>query len=125
MKKILSIILCSLFLLLPVVGVSVCGEENAKNSQICSSKCNISISGINSTMHASLEAIKSVSLKITVELQKSKSGTYTTIETWNATKQGTFLSFSEKRMINVLSDYRIKVTFTAGNETIVKYAYPQ
>ncbi len=59
-----------------------------------------------------------------MELQKKKSGTYETIKTWSASKTGTYLSVAEKRTINLLSDYRLKTTFTAGTETRVAYAYP-
>lgn len=59
-----------------------------------------------------------------MELQKIKSGTYTTIETWNYSKTGTVISADESRLINILCTYRLKVTFTAGTETIVSYAYP-
>jgi len=59
-----------------------------------------------------------------MELQKKKSGTYTTIETWNSSRTGSVLTMSEDRLINVLSEYRLKVTFSAGTETVVAYAYP-
>ena len=32
---------------------------------------------------------------------------------------------SESRNINLFSDYRLKVTFTAGSETETTYAYPK
>ena len=59
-----------------------------------------------------------------MELQKVKSGTYTTIETWSTSETGTTITITETRLINVLATYRLKVTFTAGSETIVRYAYP-
>lgn len=59
-----------------------------------------------------------------MELQKKKSGTYETIKTWSVSKTGTYLSVAEKRAINLLADYRLKTTFTAGMETRVAYAYP-
>lgn len=80
-------------------------------------------SGITVTATAKLSAQKSMSLKIVMELQKKKSGTYETIKTWSESKTGTSLAMSEKRNINILCDYRLKVTFTAGNETSVVYRY--
>lgn len=61
--------------------------------------------------------------KIKMELQKEKSKTYETVETWTNSKTGTVLAMSESRNINVLCKYRLKVTFTAGKETEVVYKY--
>lgn len=83
----------------------------------------ITKSGITVTAMAKLVAQKSMQLKIVMELQKKKSGVYETIKTWSASKTGTRLAMSEKRNINILCDYRLKVTFTAGNETSVVYRY--
>ncbi|WP_298654032.1 hypothetical protein [uncultured Eubacterium sp.] len=58
-----------------------------------------------------------------MELQKEKSSGYETVETWSESKTGTILSMSESRNINVLCNYRLKVTFTAGNETETIYKY--
>ncbi len=55
-----------------------------------------------------------------MELQKKKSGVYETIKTWSAGKTGTALSVSEKSAINLLSDYRLKTTFTAFSGYIQK-----
>ncbi len=82
------------------------------------------ISGINSTSYVKLTSGVSTSLKITVNLQKLKSGTYETIETWTETGTGKTLILDESRLINILSDYRIKVTCKAGSETDVQYRYP-
>ena len=57
------------------------------------------------------------------ELQKEKSKSYETVETWTSSKTGTVLAMSESRNINVLCKYRLKVTFTAGKETEVVYKY--
>lgn len=84
----------------------------------------IKISGIKSTCEAILKTDKSMKLEIKMELQKLKSGTYQTIETWKNSKTGTYLEISKSRNINIFCDYRLKVTFTAGNETEVVYRYP-
>lgn len=82
------------------------------------------IKGITATCSAELKSNSSVKLTIKMELQKKKSGTYETIKTWSESKTGTVLNMDEKRAINLLSDYRLKTTFTAGSETKVSYAYP-
>ena len=81
------------------------------------------ISGIRAECKAKLYANNSVPLKIKMELQKEKSKSYETVETWTSSKTGTLLSVSESRNINVLCKYRLKVTFTAGKETVVVYKY--
>ncbi len=83
-----------------------------------------SISGINSTSSVSLTSQYSTSLYIKIELQKEKSTGYETIETWTKSGTGTALLLEETRLINVFSNYRIKVTCTAGSETYTKYDYP-
>ena len=83
----------------------------------------LSISGIKAECSASLYAKKSAKLKIKIELQKEKSGGYETVETWSDSKTGTILSMSKSRNINMLCNYRLKVTFTAGSETGTIYKY--
>lgn len=84
----------------------------------------IHISGINAICSADLGAKYSTNLSITMELQKLSSGTYTTIKTWSINKTGTGAELEESRLINILSTYRLKTTFTAGNETVVVYSNP-
>ncbi len=82
------------------------------------------ISGLNSTSSVLLTSKVSTSLYIKIELQKEKSSGYETIETWTKSGTGYSLGLEETRLINVFSEYRIKVTCTAGGETHVKYDYP-
>ena len=82
------------------------------------------ISGLNSTSSVLLTSKLSTSLYIKIELQKEKSTGYETIETWTKSGTGTYLSLEKDRLINVFSEYRIKVTCTAGSETHTKYDYP-
>ena len=82
------------------------------------------ISGINSTSSVLLTAKTSTSLYIKIELQKEKSSGYETIETWTKSGTGVTLLLEETRLINVFSNYRIKVTCKAGSETHTKYDYP-
>ena len=82
------------------------------------------ISGLNSTSSVVLVSKVSTSLSIKIELQKEKSSGYETIETWTKSGTGTVLSLEEDRLINIFSDYRIKVTCKAGSETHTTYDYP-
>lgn len=91
---------------------------------ISSTTHSINISGIKATCTATVRSQKSTTLKLKMELQKKKSGVYSTVKTWEHSKTGTSLSASESRNINILYDYRLKTTFTAGSESTVSYAYP-
>ena len=66
-----------------------------------------------------------MALSIKMEIQKKKSSGYETLKTWTGSKTGTYLTMSESRNINLFSDYRLKVTFTAGSEAETTYAYPK
>lgn len=129
LKRIMCVIMClivcgsttavALYTESPVTEIATPWYVN-----IASKSCSLNISGVNSTSSATLRTSSSMSLSIKMELQKKKSGTYTTIETWNSSRTGSVLTMSEDRLINVLSEYRLKVTFSAGTETVVAYAYP-
>lgn len=82
-----------------------------------------SISGIKATCSADIRVSSSKYLKIVMELQKKKSNGYETIKTWTSSKTGTRLSMSESRNINALCTYRLKVTYTVGDEKTVAYKY--
>lgn len=84
---------------------------------------NIIISGIKAECKATVKANKTVNLTIKMELQKEKSNGYETVETWTSSTTGTYLAISKSRNTNIFSTYRLKVTFTAGNETEVVYRY--
>lgn len=71
-----------------------------------------------------MQSKKSMVLKIKMELQKEKSSGYETVENWTSSKTGTYLSTKESKNINIFYDYRLKVTFTAGSETVTTYKYP-
>lgn len=50
---------------------------------------------------------------------------YEDVETWTATKTSSvFVGLSDSKIINPFSDYRIRVTFTADQESIVVFKYP-
>ncbi len=129
-KKSVSVLLI-LTLLFSVLAINSSAAEVEEDygvmpcwTTIQSIKATLTISGINSTSHVVLYSQVSTSLKITVNLQKLKSGSYETLETWTETGTGKYLELNESRLINILSDYRIKVTCKAGTETNVSYAYP-
>ncbi len=82
------------------------------------------ISGLNSTSTVTLKSQVSTNLSIKIELQKEKSSGYETIETWTKSGTGYSLLLEETRLINIFSNYRIKVTCTAGSESHVTYDYP-
>lgn len=127
-KNSLYLLFCSFLLfsfLAPNSGYALDQSEiQLQSIYINKSSCFISISGITANCTSSLNTRSSTKLSIKMELQKKKSGTYETIKTWSVSKTGTYLSVAEKRTINLLSDYRLKTTFTAGTETRVAYAYP-
>lgn len=123
-KKVVSVLLCLIFIFSCAQMIASAEDAVPYYQNISSNSCSLRISGINSTSSANLIAARSMSLSIKMELQKVKSGTYTTIETWSSSKTGVTISMEETRLINMLATYRLKVTFTAGSETIVQYAYP-
>lgn len=83
----------------------------------------IVISGITAHCSAMLTAETSTSLKIVMQLQKKSGSTYSTVKTWTKTGTGTSLSNSQSKTINLLNDYRLRVAFTAGEETVVVFSY--
>ncbi len=129
-KKVICVVMClllcgSMTAMALKIETPETGIVAPMYANIASHSCSLVISGINSTSSATLRASKSMSLKIKMELQKKKGDVYQTIETWNASRTGTILAVEEDRLINVLANYRLKVTYTAGSETVVYFAYPK
>ena len=130
MKKAISIILIltMLFSTFAITSSAIEVEEDnvvmPRFTTISSVATSFTISGLNSTSSVLLTAKTSTSLYIKIELQKEKSSGYETIETWTKSGTGVSLLLEETRLINVFSNYRIKVTCTAGGETHTKYDYP-
>lgn len=119
----ITIICCPLNINAAVIDNGDNGQVELMYTTIETNRSKLSISGIKATCTASMTAKKSTTLKIKMELQKEKSSGYETVETWTSSKTGTALSVSESRNINILCDYRLKVTFTAGSESVVVYSY--
>lgn len=130
MNKAVSIllILTMLFSTFAIMSYAIDNEvENVvlpRFTTISSVATSFTISGLNSTSTVALTSKVSTSLYIKIELQKEKSTGYETIETWTKSGTGVSLLLEEDRLINIFSDYRIKVTCTAGSETHVTYDYP-
>ncbi len=133
-KKTISLILTFVVVISAMsIGFSVSANEAGNTNDdeiiyryqvISSNTSGLHISGITANCMGALSAKYSTNLSITLELQKLNSGTYSTIKTWTTSKTGTSLELEGSRLINVLSTYRLKTTFTAGNETVVVYSYP-
>lgn len=130
-RKFFLILLSVSMLLSCPLFANAAAVENNDNSQfelmyttIETNRSSISISGIKATCSAKMTSKKSTTLKIKMELQKKKTSGYETVETWTSSKTGVSLSMSESRNINILCDYRLKVTFTAGSESTTVYKYP-
>lgn len=121
-KRLLAILICAV-MVFSCVQISALAVVPMRYTYVKDKDCSFSISGANSTSIAKLYATKKMELSVTMELQKLKSGEYKTIETWSESKTATSIEMSETRIINVLSTYRLKVTFEAGNETIVCFRY--
>ena len=130
MKKTVSIllILTMLFSTFAIMSYATDGEDEIvvtpRFTTISSVATSFTISGLNSTSSVLLTSKVSTSLYIKIELQKEKSTGYETLETWTKSGNGYSLLLEETRLINIFSDYRIKVTCTAGSETHVTYDYP-
>ncbi len=99
-------------------------EIPVRFSVISSAAYSIGISGLKATCHGRLTAKYSTSLTIKLELQKKSSGTYSTIKTWTTSTTSTSTALEGSKVINPLSTYRLKATFTAGSETVTYYDYP-
>lgn len=126
-NTIVSILLSFLILIgmTSVANASVNGNNELAPCyiNIANKSESITISSIKATCAASMSTNRTMRLTIKMELQKKKSNGYETIKTWTSSKTGTRLSMSESRNINALCTYRLKVTYTAGNEQVVAYKY--
>ncbi len=117
-----------------IFGCNICAQAAVINNDkpivkpmyttIGTNSAYISISGIKASCNAMLTSKNPTSLKIKMELQKEKSTGYETVETWTSSKNGVSMSLTEFRNINIFCDYRLKVTFTAGSESVIVYDYP-
>ncbi|MBQ6023384.1 MAG: hypothetical protein IJL25_10685 [Clostridia bacterium] len=128
LKAVLCLLLCAVCCvqMLAVVFASGSDEtapEETRYTNIDSCACVCYISGLTLYASADLHAKRTMSLSITCELQKLKSGDYETIKTWSASDYDMEISWSDSRLINLFATYRIKVTYTAGAESVTLYDY--
>lgn len=130
-KRLLSFALALLFMLSAFWGLSY---ESVKADDdyeimpcfttIVTEKYAITINGLQAIVSGSLIPAYKTSLQITLELQKYTSGSWKTDKMWVATAYDVCLITEGKKLINIFSDYRLKVTFKADQETSVRYRYP-
>lgn len=130
-NKIIALLMALIVLLCSSSVANASIPENSSENQIIpmyvninSNQSSIIISGIKATCYAKLTSKISTTLKIKMECQKKKSSGYVTVQTWTKSKTGNSLALTGSRNINILYDYRLKVTFTAGSETVTTYKYP-
>lgn len=129
-KSALCILLSMMVVFCQFSALTVSAAEDEENqimprlSVISSTFTSIDISGVTATCKARMTTSSSASLSIKMELQKYSSGSYSTVQTWTTSGTGTSLSLTKTKTINILSDYRLKATYTAGSETSVVFDYP-
>lgn len=127
--KTISVIMAALMVL--SVGTVAFAEPDAsadteivyRYTTIGSTAVSLTISGVTAECSSMLSAKYSTNLKIKMELQKKSGEFYSTVKTWTKSATGTGTTLAGSKTINPLSTYRLKVTFTAGSETIVVYKY--
>lgn len=139
MKKSIKKMLCVLMAVITLISVTVLPTSAAAPQEINISHddevmpCFVSIStatrsltksGFKATASATLTAQYSTDLIIFMYLQRKESGTYKTIESWEKSGTGVYLSLEKTVSINIFYDYRIYVMFTADRESVAYYAYP-
>lgn len=127
--KILSVIM-ALLMALSIGTVAFAETDDSSDDEIAnryntilSTGVGFEISGLTAECSAILTAQYSTSLKIKMELQKQSSGSYSTVKTWTKSATGVSTTVAGSKIINPFSTYRLKVTFTAGSETITRYKY--
>lgn len=130
-KESISIILC-LVMLFSIFSVSFISNaaiiDNGNEimplwTTIDSYIVNFDVSGLKATASVGLTSQVSTSLKIVIYLQKETSDGYETVKTWTKTGSGYNLALEETATANIFLNYRIKVTMTAGSETITVFRY--
>ncbi len=131
LKKSISIFLCLtiIFSVFSISLISNAADSESENtimprySTIASYGVGFDVSGFTATARANLTSQISTNLKIVIYLQKETSDGYETVKTWTETGTGYGIALEESATVNIFLNYRIKVTMTAGSETITVYRY--
>lgn len=132
MKRMLSIVLTGFMLVSCVLPVFAMDEKDpvtpmasqTRYAVIRSKTAAINISGTTATCYAKLTAQSSVTLSIKMTLQKKSGSTWSNVQSWTSTKTGTSLTMTKTKAVSSGVSYRLKVTFTAGSETVSQTVYP-
>lgn len=131
MKRVLSIILTGFMLAFCALPVFALDEQSNQTSgigvryvTIDAPYSSISVSGSTASCYSKLTAKKSVALKIKMTLQKKSGTTWSNVQSWSASKNGTSLTLSKTKSVASGGTYRLKVVFTAGSETVNQTVYP-
>lgn len=131
-KRILSLALTGLMLMLCMLPVFALDQEEpveptvppTRYAVIRSKSASISISGTTASCFAKLTAQSSAALSIKMTLQKKSGSTWSNVQSWSASKSGTSLTLSKTKAVTSGGTYRLKVTFTAGSESVSQTVYP-
>ncbi|MBQ8063244.1 MAG: hypothetical protein IJ230_04830 [Clostridia bacterium] len=132
MKRLLSIALTGLMLMLCVLPVFALEQQNPVEptvpavpyAVIRSNSASVSVSGTKASCFAKLTSQSSAALSIKMTLQKKSGSTWSNVQSWSASKTGTSLTLSKTKTVTSGGSYRLKVTFTAGSETVSQTVYP-
>lgn len=131
MKRMLSILLTGFMLMSCALPVFALDERDpvaptvsqARYAVIRSKTASINISGTTATCYAKLTAQSSVTLSIKMTLQKKSGSTWSNVQSWTSTKTGTSLTMTKTKAVTSGASFRLKVTFTAGSETVSQTVY--
>ena len=131
-KRMLSIVL-AMMILLSTFSVTACETAKAEDNEYEIMPCfttimteiySITIKGLKCTVSGSLIPVSTASLQITLVLQKYKNGGWYADKTWAGSAYDDYLYLEGSKTINVFSEYRLKVTFKANQETSTRIMYP-
>lgn len=132
MKRLLSVVLTGLMLVVCALPVFAADEQESaepivpptRYTVIRSKSASISVSGTTASCNAKLTAQSSATLTIKMTLQKKSGSTWSNVQSWTASKTGTLLTLSKTKSVTSGGTYRLKVTFSAGSESVSQTVYP-
>lgn len=131
LKRVMTIVLaCFMLVLCTLPAIALDEQDNeppiteVPYSTIGTAYASLTISGSTANCYSKLTAQKSSSLKIKMTLQKKSGSTWSNVQSWSTSKTGTSLTLSKTKTVTSGGTYRLKVTFTAGSETVSQTVYP-